>query len=81
MAIQFVTINFFNPELKIGLEDVRNAWLLEENNPVKLNAQVHRGALVYRLPGSGKRVSFHKLKNGLIKRKLKIKIAVSILPF
>ena len=74
MATQDVVINFYNPALKIGLEDIRNAWLLDGDNSAKLNAQVHRGALLYRLPGSGKRISLTMLKDELVKRKITIKV-------
>jgi len=61
---QDIVVNFYDPALKIGLEDVRNAWLLDGDGPVKLNAWVHRNALIYGLPGSGKRISFPALKDG-----------------
>ena len=81
MATQDVVINFYNPGLKIGLEDIRNAWLLDGDNSAKLNAQVHRGALVYRLPGSGKRISLLMLRNGLEKKKITYKIFIPDIPF
>lgn len=81
MAVKIIIIKHFNPDLKIGLEDVRNAWLLDGRNPIKLSVQVHRGVLVYRLPESGKRVSFTQLKKGLVSRKIIIEIQIPTMPF
>ena len=31
-----ITIRYFNPVLKIGLQDVRNAWYMADKTPVRL---------------------------------------------
>ena len=31
-----ITIRYFNPILKIGLQDVRNAWYLADQTPIQL---------------------------------------------
>ena len=61
-----ILIKYINPSLNIGLANVKNAWLLGPT-PVQLSVAVHRGLLVYRLPGSGKRISYRSLKKGLVK--------------
>jgi hypothetical protein len=64
-AIQLYTIKYFHPGLTIGLEDVKNAWLLlPGKQPLKLKTIIHQGNLSYRLPGSGKRVSYRSIKRG-----------------
>ena len=73
-------IRYFNPELKIGLQDIRNAWLIIDK-PVKLTTTLHRGNLIYRLPGSGKRISYRTLKKGLTRKRIVIRQPVYLLPF
>ena len=75
-----ITIRYYHPELKIGLEDVRNAWLLAEQ-PIKLACAIHLGGLVYRVPVSQKRISYRTLKKGLIKKQIVIRQPVCLLPF
>lgn len=66
--------------LNIGLEDLRHAWLLEDPlMPVGIS--VYRGQLTYRLPRSGKRVSYKALKKGLVKTALSYPIPKKGLPF
>ena len=77
-----ITIKYFHPDLKIGLEDVRNAWLLLENkSPVQLKTIIHQGHLHYRLPVSGKRISYLTMKKGLIKKQIIIHQPMLLLPF
>ena len=56
MATQ-LTCKYYHPALNIAVQDVRNVWLLNKV-PVTLTASLHRGALSFRLPDSGKRVSY-----------------------
>jgi hypothetical protein len=77
-----ITIKYFHATLNIGLQDVRNAWLLENNQPpVKLKTIIYQGLLAYRLPGTGKRISYRTLKKGLIKKKIIFQQPLYILPF
>jgi hypothetical protein len=77
-----ITINHFHAALNIGLRDVRNAWLPESNQPpVKLKTIIYQGLLTYRLPVSGKRVSYRTLKKGLIKKKIILQQPLYVLPF
>ena len=75
-----IIISYYNPNLKIGLQDVRNAWLLSDS-PTKLSTALHRGNLVYRVPGSDKRISYRKLKKGLLKKQIIINQPFHLLPF
>jgi hypothetical protein len=52
-----VVLKYFNPLLKIGMQDIRQVWLLN-NEPIKLITTVHQGNLVYRVPGTRKRISY-----------------------
>ena len=74
------SLKHFHPSLNIGVEDIRNVWILGDP-PVRLSVSLHRGLLAYRLPGSRKRISYRTLKKGLIKKKIIIRQPVPILPF
>ncbi len=75
-----LVFTYYHPVLNIGVQDIRNVWLLNDV-PVKLALALHRGSLVFRLPGSGKRVSYHTLKRGLIKKTFIISLPLQLLPF
>lgn len=75
-----IRIKYFHPVLKLGMQDIRNVWLLEAR-PVRLVSAIHRGNLVFRLPVSGKRISYATLKKGLIKKNLLIRMHYNLLPF
>jgi hypothetical protein len=66
------SIKYFHPALNIGIQDIRNVWLLSVA-PVKLTLSLHRGCLVFRLPGAGKRISYKVLKKVLIKKSIIIR--------
>ena len=72
-------IKYVHPVYNIGLQDIRNAWLLEKS-PVKLVTTVYRGNLIFRLPGSGKRISYRILKKGLAKKTIIIRQPLNQLP-
>jgi hypothetical protein len=75
-----VIIKYFQPIYNIGLQDIRNAWLLGRP-PVKLKATTYRGNLIFRIPGSGKRISYLTLKKGLVKKTIIIRQHFDLLPF
>jgi hypothetical protein len=75
-----IEIKHIHPELGVGLQNIRAAWLLT-SVPVKLTTSLHRGNLIYRWPGTGKRISYQTLKKGLIKKKIIIQIPFELLPF
>jgi hypothetical protein len=75
-----VIIKYFHPGYNIGLQDIRNAWLLGRS-PVKLKTTTYRGNLIFRVPGSGKRISYLTLKKGLVKKTIVIRQHYELLPF
>lgn len=75
-----IEIKHIHPELGVGLQNIRAAWLLT-SVPVKLTTSLHRGNLIYRWPVTGKRISYQTLKKGLIKKKIIIQIPFELLPF
>ena len=64
-----IAIKYYHPSFNLGVQDIRNVWLLN-TNPVKLVTSLHRGSLVFRLPVSGKCISYRTLKKGLIKKQI-----------
>ena len=75
-----VIIKYYHPDYNISLQDVKNAWLLHQP-PIKLATTIYRGSLVFRLPGSGKRISYQTLKRGLVNKTIVLKQPVNHLPF
>jgi hypothetical protein len=64
---QEIKLRYLNQELKIGLVSWKEAYLLNELiTPLKI--EVYKGRIVYRGKGSAKRISYNRLKKGLIKR-------------
>lgn len=77
-----IEIKYYHPELKIGLETIKNVWLLSDlKDPVELKTVIHQGNLYYRLPQSGRRISYRTLKRGLIKKNIRILLPEILLPF
>jgi hypothetical protein len=76
-----ITIRYFNPVLKIGLQDVKNAWYLADKTPGQLTTIIYQGALYFRFPGSGRRISYKQLKKGLIKKHIDLTMPLDLLPF
>jgi len=77
-----IEIKYLHPQLKIGLENIKKAWLLSDiKNPVELTPIIHQGNLYYRLPNCGKRISYRTLKKGIIKKKIFIPLVSHLLPF
>jgi len=75
-----IRIKYIHLDCNLGIEDIRNVWLLAPV-PVKLTTTIHQGNLFYRMPVSGKRISYRTLKKGLIKKQLVIKIPFRLLSF
>ncbi len=75
-----IYLKYIHPSLGIGMEDIKNVWLIC-NKPVKLQTVVHQGSLVYRIPFSGKRISYKKLKKELVKKTVVMRQPFHLLPF
>ncbi|MFZ1535194.1 MAG: hypothetical protein WAT14_13535 [Chitinophagaceae bacterium] len=75
-----IQLKYIHPALQLGVQDIRNIWLLNPV-PVKLATSLHRGSLVFRMPVSGKRISYKTLKKGLVKQRISIRKQVKLLPF
>ncbi len=77
-----IEIKYFHPRWQISLENIRTAWLISDiKNPIKLKTDIHQGCLYFRLPGSGKRISYRSLKKGLTKKNIPVYLPVELLPF
>lgn len=80
MLFTEITLRYYHPRLNIGMANLKSIWLLEPE-PVQILATVYRGALIYRMPGSRKRISYRMLKKGLVKTTRIIKQPLHLLPF
>jgi hypothetical protein len=69
--LQEIKIKYFNEVLQIAMVNWREVYLIKPQI-IKLNVEADRGRLVYRATGSGKRISYTRLKNGLKKKSFSI---------
>jgi len=77
-----ITLKYYHPELNIGFENIRSAWLLQAGfEPIRLKTIIHQGLLYFRIPVTGRRISYRTLKKGLIKKKIIIRLPMELLPF
>ena len=64
---QKIHFRYFNSQLNIGMFDWKTVYLLKPTL-LRLFPEVYKGRLVYRIPGSSIRLSYHKIKRQLIKK-------------
>jgi hypothetical protein len=69
--VQEIEIKFINQQLKIGVADWRNVYLLSPLT--KLNVEIHKGMLVYRAKGWSKRYTYQQVKKGLMRKRMVIR--------
>jgi hypothetical protein len=70
---QITRIQYVHEILQVGLVNWRQAWLLSANPPQQLYTEVHKGKLVFRVPGTSRRISYQRLKKGLVRKIIIIK--------
>ncbi len=78
--VQKIKLVYLNPQLNIAF----NNWqLMYLSVPPyhRLFPEVHRGNLVYRLPGSSKRISYAQIKKGVQKKSTVVEIKTEMPPF
>ena len=71
---QTIRTKYINPSLNIGLVNWRELWDLSNEYPEKFLAEVYKGKLVFRLRGSSARISYQRIKKGLVKKEIVLKI-------
>jgi hypothetical protein len=79
-----IICKYYNPNLKIALGKWNQAFFIPTDvhlKPVALVPEYYRGALVFRLPGSSKRISYKLLKKNLVPAVTEIVVNDFILPF
>ncbi|MBD0331341.1 MAG: hypothetical protein ICV66_01675 [Chitinophagaceae bacterium] len=74
-----VRTKWVSEQHNIGMTTWNEAWLLTSPYPTKLITEVYRGPLVFRLPGTSKRIGYLALKKHL--RKKAVDITEEPLPF
>jgi hypothetical protein len=58
---------YFSHGFSFAFAYCQHAYLIGET-PVLLQPRVHRGALVYRIPATGKHISYKQLKKTLLNK-------------
>jgi hypothetical protein len=69
--LQEIKIRYFNESLEIAMVSWREVYILKPHIK-RLNIEVDKGRLIYRAKGSGKRISYKRLKKGLIKKSFSV---------
>ena len=77
---QIIICKYWNPSLNIAFYSWQQVYLLE-TKPKELRVEVHKGSLVYRVPGSYKRISYATIKKGLVRKKISVIVPFQLLPF
>ncbi len=60
-----INLKYCNPTLNIAFSTWNEVYLMGDV-PVKLKPAYYRGSHIYRLPATGKRISYKKLKQGML---------------
>ena len=81
MLMQQIILSYCHPGFQIGLNNWNDAWLLAGRQPCQLKPEYYRGSLVYRMPGTSKRLSYKKIKQGLCLKQTIIEVPFGCLPF
>lgn len=63
---QKIQLKYIDKNLQIGLVNWREAYLLYPEI-IRLSVGVDRGRLVYRIKGKNRRISYKRVKKGLIR--------------
>jgi hypothetical protein len=72
---QQIHLKHINKALNIGLVNWKEVYLLEPE-ALQLHPEVHKGRLTYRARGSSRRYSYTTIKEGLVKKSLRLTISV-----
>lgn len=73
LLVKFI---YYNAILNIAFNNWQQVYLLGGQHPFLLKPENHRGALVYRLPGTTRRISYKKIKQHTVKKETCIWIDV-----
>lgn len=66
-----IILKYWNAQLQIGLADWRNVYQFPQEEI--MFTEIHQGKLCYRCKWFSKRISYDRLKKGLVKKRLVIK--------
>ena len=77
---QVIICKYWNPDLNIAFYSWQQVYLLGPK-PKELRVEVHKGNLVYRIPGSYKRISYANIKKGLVRKNISVIVPFLLIPF
>lgn len=72
-----IILKYWNPKYKIALASWQAVYQFPQKE--KMQTEVYRGALYYRIKGSVRRISYLQLKNGLQRKQMGV--INDLLPF
>ncbi len=81
LLMQQIILQYYHPILEIAINNWNEVWLMAGKQPRQLHPEYYRGSLVYRLPGTSKRLSYKKIKANLCRRQTIINVPYTCLPF
>jgi hypothetical protein len=77
---QTIICKYWNPILKIAFYSWQQVYLID-TKPKELRPEVHKGNLVYRIPGTYKRIGYFNIKKDLVRKNVSIVVPFQLLPF
>jgi hypothetical protein len=63
-----IIIKYWNAQLQIGLADWRTVYQFPQKRLMQI--EIHQGKLCYRIKGSSRRISYNRIKKGLVRKQL-----------
>lgn len=68
---QVIKLRYYHPGLKVAFENWKEIYLIGEGQYFELlSTEVYQGQLVYRVKGSSKRITWRRIKKGLLKKEV-----------
>jgi len=77
---QTIICKYWNPPLNIAFYSWQQVYM-HGSKTTELKVEVHKGNLVYRMPGSYERISYATIKKGLIRKNISVVVPFQLLPF
>jgi hypothetical protein len=78
---QQIILRYYRPGYNIAISNWNQVWWLTGEKPIQLKPEYYRGPLVYRLPGSSKRITYKKIKAGLLHKQTIVEQEIFMMPF
>lgn len=77
---QVIICKYWNPDLQIAFYSWQQVYLIDKKQK-EVKPEFYKGNLVYRIPGSYKRISYTSIKKGIIRKNISVVVPFRLLPF